>query len=246
MIDNLIGRMAEGSAAGPILGYLIGVLLGLSPVALPTVPAVMGVLSPGRLDERGIRIRTPLLKVFPSIVAFTAGMNGVLGLLAYVLVTVTVAIARAQIALHVLAAVIMGALGVRLLLRKTSLCKRAETISPQPAKAFFYGIAFSVSGCPGCGPIAIGVGSAAAIVAGPLYGLLIIAAFVLGHATVLVLAAAVGSRLLPERVSDIPWLRLDMLVGVFFLVASAYYFFRLVNGDVTTKLPGEPGSGLLP
>ncbi len=246
MLETLIGRMAEGSAAGPILGYLIGVVLGLSPVALPTVPAVVGVLSPGRLDERGERLRTPLIKAFPSILAFTTGMNGVLGLLGYLFVTVTIAVARAQIVLHLLAAAIMGALGLRLLLRRTSLCKRAEKIPPHPGKAFVYGTVFSVSGCPGCGPIAIGVGSAAAIVAGPLYALLIITAFVLGHATVLAVAAAVGSRLLPDRVAEIPWLRLDMIVGVLFFIASAYYIFRLVNGDVTTKLPGEPGSGVLP
>lgn len=42
-----------------------------------------------------------------------------------------------------------------------------------------------------------------------------------------------------------PWRRLDLVVGVLF-VAAAYYVFRIVSGDVTTNLPGEPGSGLLP
>lgn len=40
--------------------------------------------------------------------------------------------------------------------------------------------------------------------------------------------------------------RLDLVVGALFVLAAAYYLYRVLNGDVSTKLPGEPGSGLLP
>lgn len=43
-----------------------------------------------------------------------------------------------------------------------------------------------------------------------------------------------------------PWRRLDVVVGWLFLAASAYYAYRLLSGGVSTRLPGEPGSGLLP
>ena len=246
MIEMMLERLADGSAAAPLLGLAIGLLLGLSPLALPMVPAVVATVSPGWIDDDGTRRRLPLLHLAPSIVAFTAGMNGVLGLVGILFVAVTVALTRASIVLHLLAAVVMGVLGFRLLLRRTSLCNRAQAIPPRPGAAFFYGVAFSVAGCPGCGPIALGVGTAAALVAGPFWGLITLAAFVLGHALVLIAVAGLGARLLPTGTADVPWLRLDLLVGAMFLVASAYYVFRVLNGDVSTKLPGEPGSFLLP
>lgn len=243
---TLIQMLGNGSMAGPLLGFAIGVLLGLSPVALPTIPAVVGMLAPGRLDEGGVRTRLRWIRVFPSVLAFTFGMNGVLGMIGYVFTSVTIALARSAVVLYVLSAVVLGVMGVRLLTRRTSLCKRAQTIPPKPLPALLYGVAFSVSGCPGCGPIALGVGSAAALVAGPVYGLLIVFAFVAGHATVLMAAAVAGARLLPEGTNKIQWARLDLLVGVLFVLASAFYVFQLVTGNVTTRLPGEPGSGLLP
>lgn len=243
---SLIEMLGNGSPAGPLLGFAIGILLGLSPVALPTIPAVVGVLAPGRLDDAGIRRAPSWFRVFPSVLAFVFGMNGVLGLVGYVFVSVTVALARSSVFLYALSAAVLGVIGIRLLTRKTSLCNRARTIPPRPLPALLYGVAFSVGGCPGCGPIAIGVGSAAAVVAGPLYGLLIIFMFVAGHATVLMAAAIVGSRLLPHGTSRVPWPRLDLIVGLLFLAASAYYVFQLATGNVTTTLPGEPGSGLLP
>lgn len=244
MVDVLIGRLAEGSLLGPLLGLLIGALLGLSPIALPTIPAVLATVSRGYVYENGYRLRTPVAEAFPSILAFTAGMNGVLGIAGYVFVTVTVVLARAAVALHLFAAAAMLVLAFRLLTRRTSVCGRPGAIPPEPGRAFLYGVGFSIGGCPGCGPVALAVGSAAAAVAGPVYGLAIIVAFVLGHALVLLAAAAVGSRLLPD--GHVSWLRLDLLVGVLLLLGTAYYVFRIISGDVTTLLPGEPGSTVLP
>lgn len=244
MVETLIARLAEGSLLGPLLGLLVGGLLGLSPIALPTIPAVLATVSRGYVYESGYRLRAPVGQAFPSILAFTAGMNGVLGLAGYAFVTVTVALARAAVALHVFAAAAMLVLGLRLLTRKSSVCGRPGAIPPEPGRAFLYGIGFSIGGCPGCGPVALAVGSAAAAVAGPIYGLAIIGTFILGHALVLLAAAAVGSRLLPD--GQISWLRLDLVVGVMLLLGAGYYIFRIFNGDVTTLLPGEPGSTILP
>jgi hypothetical protein len=102
---------------------------------------------------------------------------------------------------------------------------------------------FAVTGCPGCGPIAIGVGAAAALVGGPLYALAVISAFVAGRAAVLLATATVGARLLPTG-DDVRWARLDLVVGVLFVAAAVYYLYRVLSGDVITALPGEPGGGL--
>jgi cytochrome c biogenesis protein CcdA len=244
VLEPLIARLADGSLLGPLLGLAVGALLGLSPVALPTIPAVLATVSRGYVYDSGYRLRTPVSEAFPSILAFTAGMNGVIGLAGYAFVTVTVGLARAAVALHLVAAVAMVVLGLRLVTRRASVCGRPGTIPPHPGRAFLYGVGFSIGGCPGCGPVALAVGSAAALVGGPLYGLLIIATFVLGHATVLLGVAAIGSRLLPN--GHISWLRLDLLVGGLLLAGAGYYVYAIATGAVTTVLPGEPGSAVLP
>lgn len=173
-------------------------------------------------------------------------MDGVLAVAGYLFVQVTVLLARGAVALNLLAAVLLAALGLRLLLRRASLCDQARRLPPRPSEALAAGLLFAVSGCPGCAPIAIGVGSAAALVGPPVLALLTVAAFVAGRAAVLLVTAALGARLLPVGSDMVPWRRLDVLVGWLFLAASAYYAYRLLSGGVSTRLPGEPGSGLLP
>jgi cytochrome c biogenesis protein CcdA len=246
VITPLIAQVAEGPLLGPLLALVIGVLLGLSPVAFPMVPAVVGTLAPGQFSAQGERQPVPLRTAFPTILAFTAGMNGVLGLAGYAFVAVTVFTARAAVVSSLAAAAIMGVLGLRLLTRRTTLCRRAAAVPPHPWQALLFGVFFSVGGCPGCGPISIGVGVAAASVGGPLYGLAVIAAFVLGHALVLTAFAVLGARLLPSGTTNVPWLRLDIVVGLMLLAAAIFYVYRVASGQVTTLLPGEPGSGLLP
>lgn len=245
MITDLLAQIGVGSPLAPALGLLAGVLLGLSPVALPAVPVVMSALSPGQVDEAGQR-STTLLRATPSVVAFVIGMDGVLALAGYLFVQVTVLLARGAVVLNLVAAVLLAVLGLRLLLRRASLCDQARRLPPRPSEALGAGLLFAVSGCPGCAPIAIGVGSAAALVGGPVLALLTIAAFVAGRAAVLLAGAAVGARLLPAGTASVPWRRLDVVVGWLFLAASAYYAYRLLSGGVSTRLPGEPGSGLLP
>lgn len=61
MVDWLIGQVAEGVWPAPLLGLAVGVLLTLSPVSLPAVPAVVAtVSSPGEFDVNGVRHRLRL------------------------------------------------------------------------------------------------------------------------------------------------------------------------------------------
>lgn len=245
MIPTLVARMADGQLFAPLVGLGVGVLLSLSPVSLPGVAAAVATYSPGRLDLDGQRIRVPLSDSFPTVFAFVLGMDGILAVAGYLFVEVTVALTRASVALHVLAAALLGAVGLRLLLRCSSLCSRATAIPPRPAEAFVFGLVFAFTGCPGCGPIVIGLGSAAALVAGPVTTLAVIAAFVVGRTLALLAAAGLGARLLPTGFSELRWARLDLLAGALFVLAAGFYLYRVLNGDVTTALPGEPG-GTLP
>ena len=246
MIDSLIARLAEGTVVAPVLAFAVGVLLSLSPVALPSMSVVVSSLAPRSIDATGHREEHLLLRATPSVVAFVLGMDGALGLVSYFVVEIAEALTRASVALHLLAATLLGIVGLRLLLRRSSLCHRAGSLPPNPAKAFVFGLFFAVGGCPACGPIVISLGAATALVAGPLYAFVVLSAFVAGRAATLLATAGLGARLLPVGTGRIHWRRLDIAVGTLFVLAAAYYFYRVLNGDVSTKLPGEPGSGLLP
>lgn len=244
MVEGLIARIPDAAVLAPLIGFLAGALLSLSPVALPSIPVVVSALSPGTVSEAGQRQRRPLLPAFPAVLAFVAGMDGVLGIVGLTVVEVAELLTRAAVALHLFSAGLLAVLGLRLVLRRTSLCRRTASLPPQPSDAFLFGIVFAVTGCPACGPIAIGVGAAAALVGGPALAFGVVGAFVLGRAVVLLLTAAVGSRLLPEGTDMVPWRRLDVIVGALFLLAAAYYLYRVGTGAVVTRLPGEPGGPL--
>ena len=245
-IDALLGQVASGKLVGPLFGLAIGALLGLSPIALPSIPAVVSVLAPIQAGDAASPPRLSTLRAVPVVGAFVLGMDGVVALAGYAFVELTVALARASVLLHIFAAVLLAVLGVRLVTRRTSLCRRAAAIPPNPADAFGFGIGFAVGGCPGCAPVSLGVGVAAATVGGPLYALAVVVAFVLGHTAVLLGVATAGARWVGgAEPGSRRWARLDIVVGVLFLIAAAYYVFRVVSGTATTALPGEPG-GLLP
>ena len=244
-LTDLTARIAESGTLGVLFGFLVGVVLTLSPVSFPSVPVVVSALAPGKLDEEGSRQRRPVFEAFPTVLAFVAGMDGVIAVAGFLFVEVTVGLARASIVLHLVAAAVLGLLGARLLLRRTSVCHQVRPLPPRPLKAFFFGIGFAVGGCPACGPIAVGVGAAAALTGGPFLALLTIYAFLLGRTLVLIGVASIGSRLLPTG-SSVPWRRLDVVIGVLFLAAAGYYLYRLLTGQVYTSVPGEPGSPFLP
>lgn len=245
MISELTEQLANSGVAAPLFGFLVGLVLSVSPLALPSVPVVLATVSPGRLAADGTRERVPVLSAMGSVLAFVVGMDGVVGLAGYAFVEVATGLIRASVVLHLVAAAVLTTLGLRLLLRRTSLCHRATGLPSNPVKAFAAGVAFSVGGCPACGTVAVGVGAAAALAGGPLTALLTLYAFVLARTLALLVIAAVGGRVLPAG-REVPWHRLDRIVGGLFVVAGAYYLARVLRGDVITVVPGEPGSGVLP
>ena len=245
MVEWLVAQVAEGIWPAPLVALVVGIALTLSPASFATIPAVVATVSPGHVDRAGVRHRPQWRGVAPAILAFVVGMDGVIAVASYSVVAITVALVRASVALHLLAAAVLGVVGVRLLTRRTSVCRRTRPIPLHPTGAFVFGMGFSVAGCPACGPVVVGLASAAALVVGPGVGALALAAFLLGRTAVLLVAAAAGARLLPSGTQDVRWARLDVAVGVMFVAAAAWYVWRVVNGDVTTALPGEPG-GVLP
>lgn len=115
--------------------------------------------------------------------------------------------------LHLTSAALIGTLGLRLLLRGSSLCQRAGTLPPHPAEAFTFGVFFGIAGCPASAPIAIGIGAAAGIVAGPVIAFAVIVAFVVGRAASLLAVAAVSARVLPTGTDQAGWRRVDLVIG---------------------------------
>lgn len=245
MTEFFLELLAANATLAPLLGLAVGVALSLSPVSMPALAISVAALAPGQLDEAGRRAHMPLGRSFSTLFAFVVGMDGLLAAATYSVVSLTVALTRASVALHLLAGAILIVLGLRLLLRRTTLCARASRIPPEPSQAFLFGVFFSVTGCPGCGPVIIGMTSVAVIVTGPGTGMLVIGAFLLARTLTLLAAARLGSHLLPVTTDQVAWRRLDLAVGAMFLLAGAYYLLLVTTGQVTTILPGEVG-GVLP
>lgn len=243
MLEQLLDTIADATLLAPALAVLAGALLTVSPTAWPTIPVVVSAVSP-RVVGPGGPSGLQLLRSVPSVLAFVAGMDGVLALFGAAIVEVSDFLTRAGLVLHLTAALLLGGLGLRLLLRRTSLCRRVGAIPPAPTEAFSFGLVFGVVGCPGCAPIAVGVGAAAGLAAGPAIALAVVAAFIAGRTAALVAIAAVGARLFPTSTEASHWRRIDLVIGWMFLVAAAYYLYRVVSGAVITSLPGEPGGGL--
>jgi len=248
VIEDLVARIPDTVGLAPLLAFVAGALLSVSPIALPSLPVVVSAVAPASRAAAGAvpaePARWPVLRAAPAVFAFVAGMDGVLGVAAMAIVELAEFLTRAAVVLHLVSAALLAAAGLRLLLRRTSLCRRAGALPPAPSEAFVFGMVFAVTGCPACGPIAIGVGTAAAAVAGPGLAFGVVAAFLVGRSVVLLAAAAVGARLVPEGAAPALWRRLDLAVGALFVAGSGYYLFRVLSGAVTTALPGEPGGPL--
>lgn len=248
MIEDLVASIPDTAGLAPLLAFVVGALLSVSPIALPSLPVVVSAVAPATRPAAdavtATPVRWPLLRAAPAVFAFVAGMDGVLGVAAMAIVELAEFLTRAAVILHLVSAALLAAAGLRLLFRRTSLCKRAGALPPAPSEAFVFGMAFAVTGCPACGPIAIGVGTAAAAVAGPGLAFGVVAAFLVGRAVVLLAAAAVGARLVPDGAEQGLWRRLDLVVGALFVAGAGYYLFRVLSGAVTTALPGEPGGPL--
>lgn len=240
-LDAAFERLAAGGPAAALFGLAAGVVLGLNPVALPALPAVAAVLSP-RL-ERSAGTGTPLLRAVPTVAAFVVGMDVPLAVLGYFFASVAVALTRASVVLGVITVVLLSAMGLWLLLRRRDFCARPQKLPLHPADALAYGVAFSVTACSGCAPLLIGLGSAVALVSGPQTAALVLVLYLVGRTGVLLATAALGSRLLlrPSGARV-----LDVLVGVGLLAAAAYYSYLIATGRISSLLPGEEGSRVLP
>jgi hypothetical protein len=232
-------RIESAGLLAPAIGALVGIALTLSPIAWPSVPAVVALVGPARAaarEDRPAAISGP--RGFAVVLGFVIGMDGVIATLSAAFVSVLVLLTRAAVVLSVVAIIVLTYAAVRLLLARTpAVCRRLDALPPDPLRAVSAGVAFSVSGCPGCAPVAAAVGTAAAA-SGPLLSLVVVAAFVVGRAGTLYAAAAFGGRWLtpadPRRAR-----RVDIAIAVVLLLSAAYYSYRLLDGQVLTTLPGE-------
>ena len=243
-VEFLTASIEDAGLVAPLLGALVGAALTLTPVSWPSVPAVVALVGPARAaarEDRAAAVSGP--RGFVVVLGFVIGMDGVIATLSTAFIGVLVLLTRAAIVLTVIAVVLLTYVGLRLLFAQDpAVCRRLDALPPDPLRAVSAGVAFSVSGCPGCAPVAAAVGTAAAA-AGPLMSLLVVAAFVVGRAATLYAAAAAGGRWLtpddPRRAR-----RVDVAIAVVLLLSAAYYTWRLFDGQVLTILPGE--GGLLP
>jgi cytochrome c biogenesis protein CcdA len=248
-IEWLLQNVSFETSIAPVLAFLAGVLLTLSPISWPSIPAVMTVLTPAAragtadaLEPEWGEERQPLSRGRGALVVlgFVIGMDGVIATVGALAVSVTYLLIRGAVALSLIAAALLAFAGLRLVTRRASLCSRTLALPPDPLRAVSAGVVFAVVGCPGCAPVAIGVGGAAAASGSALISVLAIAAFVAGRWLALYSFAAAGGRVLGPF-GGAKWRRLDVVVGTLFLIGASYYLLRVVLGAVETSLPGTGG-----
>jgi cytochrome c biogenesis protein CcdA len=211
-VEFLTVQVEQAGMLAPLIGALVGVALTLTPISWPSVPAVVALVGPARAAAReGRPAAVSGRRGFAVVLGFVFGMDGVIAGLSAAFLGILVLLTRGAVVLTVVAIVVLSYAAVRLLLAPgPAVCRRLDSLPPEPMHAVWAGVAFSVSGCPGCAPIAAAVGAAAAA-AGPLVSLLVVASFVLGRAATLYAAAATGGRWLtpndPRRARrlDMPW-----------------------------------------
>lgn len=238
-VDSLTAGIEQAGLLAPLLGLLVGVALTVTPLAWPSIPAVVALVGPARAAARDDRpAAISRRRAVAVVIGFVIGMDGVIATFSAVFVGVLVFLTRAAVVLNLLAVALLTAVALRLLLAEVpSVCRRLDALPPDPLRAVSAGVAFSVSGCPGCAPVAAAVGAAAAA-SGPVMSMLVVGFFVLGRAATLYVAAAAGARwLTTSRPREAR--RVDVVLAGVLLASAGYYAFRLINGDVLTTLPGE-------
>lgn len=240
-LDAAFERVADGGLAALAFGLAAGVVLGLSPAALPALPAVATVMSPAaRRDGASWR---SALRGAPAVASFVVGMDAPLAVAGYFFSSIAVLLSRASVVLSLLTAAVLAAAGVRMLSRASRQCGPRRDVPPHPADAAAYGVVFGVTACSACAPLLIGLGSAVALAAGPAAAALVLASFLVGRTAVLLVAAVLGGRLLRRSGGERAF---DRLVGLALLAAAGYYAYLVATGRVSAKPPGTPGSTLLP
>ena len=248
-IDVLLQTVSFETSLAPALAFLAGLALTLSPISWPSIPAVMTVLTPATragtvdgLEPEWGEERTPLSRRRGALVVlgFVIGMDGVVATVGALAVSVTSLLVRGAVALSLVAAVLLAGAGLRLVTRRASLCSRTRALPPDPLRAVSAGVAFAVVGCPGCAPVAVAVGGAAAASGSAVVATLAIVGFVLGRWAALYAFARAGGRVLGP-LGGARWRRLDVVVGSLFLVGASYYLVRVLVGAVETSVPGTGG-----
>lgn len=166
-IEWLLESVSLETSVAPALAFGAGLVLTLSPISWPSIPAVMTVLTPaaragtddGLTPEWGEE-RRPMGRWRGALVVlgFVIGMDGVIATVGALAVSVTYLLVRGAVALSLLAALLLAVAGLRLVTRRASLCSRTLALPPDPLRAVSAGAVFAVVGCPGCAPVAIGVG----------------------------------------------------------------------------------------
>lgn len=144
-LEAAFTRIADGGWTAVAFGLAAGVILGLSPVALPALPAVAAVVSP-TVQHAGGSLRPPL-RVVAAVSAFVIGMDVPLAVAGYFLSWLAVVLTRASVVLSLATATVLAVAGLWLLLARRDACTPHRAVPPRPADAFAYGVVFSVTAC---------------------------------------------------------------------------------------------------
>lgn len=215
---------------------VLGVLLGMNPLALPILGTAVALGASGEVGAKGAGVRVTA--------AFGAGMVIVytlVGLAAGSVDEVTERILRPYSGIgYVVVGVVLLGLGLFLLVRPRVFCTACALPArrnPSLLGAFVAGIPGGFVNCPACAGIILGVAASSARLGSPLYSGAVLMALGVGHAAVLTgLVWLITNRGRPSPRTLAVFQRLAALL----LLGIAAWFFHLAGVEGLAPRPKIP------
>lgn len=225
----VLGLVEAGGPLGLVFALAAGVLLGLSPVTYPMIPAVVGCVL---REKRPTKDRAAALGL-----AFALGVSTVYAILGFAFggfgLALLTLLNRSIWLWYALLAPVLWVMGLRALGFFSFGVPLLRPVRPGPwlrgtPGAYLLGLPFGLVGCPTCALILPSMLAAVAAGGSPILGALTLLGLGLGQGVTLVAAAAIGGG------SSSPgWLYghravVEKGVGVLLLLTAAYFTWRVL------------------
>lgn len=201
----------------------MGALLSANPAALPILGTFIGFGSAGALAARGGAVKVAAAFGAGMVVVYTA-----VGIVAGRIDDLTESILRPYSGIgYLVLGILISGFALFLLVRPSSFCAACAMPTRRNVTAlgaFLAGIPAGLVNCPACAGVVIGVAASAAAFGNTIYSALVMFAFGIGHAGLLVGLVWLfmnGWRLNPRA------LRISQRLTSLFLLGIAAYLFYL-------------------
>lgn len=224
--NGLETAIGTGDVWALALTLLAGLLVGLTPAAYLSGPAVLAYLTVGAKSHRGALALRAVAYVLGAAVPMAA-LGFLLGAVGEVVIGRA---AELAVAWYLLVAIVTGVSG--LLLTGLVVAKVPAYLPvPRPVSsvrdAFLLGLPLGLAACPACTPMLFPIAAAATVSGGPVYGAELLFVFGIGRGVPILLAAASLESLRRLRLLLPMGLAAQRIAGWLLLATSLLYLVQV-------------------